>query len=150
MRSVPRVLQIPLYLGTAVAARMAPSAIPAYLSHVLSPGNNKRIRALADGLATEATSPYDLSRISCPVTLIWGDRDLFALPSGARTLIEAIPDIRYEPLPGIGHTPQQQAPQHVADILCSLAEPIPWHRAALRKEWRLVGGAGSVRPGTPE
>ncbi|NMN96708.1 alpha/beta fold hydrolase [Antrihabitans stalactiti] len=120
MRITPRILQLPPYLATAFAAKMAPSAIPTYLSHVLRATNHKRLRTLADGLATEAVDPYNLSRITAPVTLVWGTRDRMALNSGAKILLTAIPDARYIPLRGVGHTPQQQAPARVADILCDL------------------------------
>lgn len=122
---VPALLQLPSYLAAGVIARMSPRAIPRYLSHVRTMANQRRLRALAISLAVEAVSPYDHSRISCPLTLVWGSRDRFALPSGARTLLEAVPGLRYERLEGVGHSPHQEVPERIADLLAEIAPAYP-------------------------
>lgn len=121
MDRVPPWLQLPSYLAAGVLARMSPRALPRYLSHVRTLASQRRLRALATSLAVEAVSPYDHSRISCPLTLVWGSRDRFALPSGARVLLEAVPGLRYERLEGIGHSPHQEVPGRIADLLAEVA-----------------------------
>lgn len=124
MDKVPPWLQLPSYLAAGLIARMSPRALPRYLAHVRTFASQRRLRALATSLAVEAASPYDHSRITCPVTLVWGSKDRFALPSGAEMLLNEVPGIRYERLEGVGHTPHQEVPDRIADLLIEVA-PLP-------------------------
>jgi pimeloyl-ACP methyl ester carboxylesterase len=74
----------------------------------------KRVRGdLAD--------PFDPERIRAPVTVLWGDRDRLCIPDGADDIQALLPHARVELLEGIGHTPQIECPEVVADAIEALA-----------------------------
>jgi pimeloyl-ACP methyl ester carboxylesterase len=62
------------------------------------------------------------------VLLVWGERDVMVSPSGAERVSAALPDTQIELLPDIGHCPQIEASDHVAELL--LGFPAPLRRAA--------------------
>ena len=74
----------------------------------------KRIRRDLD-------DPFDAERITAPVTVLWGTNDRLCLPDGAERLQEMIPHARIEMLEGIGHCPQLECPEVVADAIEALA-----------------------------
>jgi pimeloyl-ACP methyl ester carboxylesterase len=77
------------------------------------------VRALDNGrrVLPELDMPFALQRVRCPVLLIWGDRDRMVTHRGARRIIEALPDTTYELLQGVGHCPQVEAAERVAQLL---------------------------------
>jgi pimeloyl-ACP methyl ester carboxylesterase len=83
-------------------------------------------RALATGrrLLPELRDPFDLERISCPVLLVWGEKDLLVFPSGAERVLEAAPEGRLEVIPDCGHCPQIEAPERFAELLLDFAAPV--------------------------
>lgn len=119
---VPAPLLMPSYRSAALNAKMSSDAIPRYLHHLRSGRNQRRLRRLGRALAHEAVDPYDHSKISSRVGLIWGSRDRFSNPSGSRSLQEAIPSLAFLLLEGVGHTPQQEVPDQVADFLIAFAD----------------------------
>jgi pimeloyl-ACP methyl ester carboxylesterase len=104
-----------------LVAGMPPGYLKTFVSHAGTRDHQRRLRNLAGHLHHEAQAPYDHTRIRCPVMLLWGDRDRVSLPLGARHLVVALPDVRYEALPGAGHCPQHQRPARIADLLCEFA-----------------------------
>jgi pimeloyl-ACP methyl ester carboxylesterase len=87
----------------------------------------KVVRILDNGrrlLPEIAKPPFRLDRVKCPVLLVWGDRDRMVTHRGARLITEALPETTYELLEGIGHCPQIEAPDRVAELLLEfLAAP---------------------------
>jgi pimeloyl-ACP methyl ester carboxylesterase len=84
------------------------------------------VRILDNGrrLLPELSSPFRLERVECPVLLVWGDRDRMVTHRGARVITEALPETTYELLEGVGHCPQIEAPERVAELLLEfLASP---------------------------
>ena len=88
--------------------------------HVDRPVIRERIE-YAKRLRPELDDPFDAERIRCPVTVIWGDADRLCMVEGASELAEALPDARIEILPGVGHTPQIEAPDVVVEAIAELA-----------------------------
>ena len=85
-----------------------------------SVGNDPK--AIAACLRRER-SPFtaeELSRVTCPVLLILGDRD-FAGP--ADPLVDALPDVRLVSLPGVDHFQSPRDFRAIAAALDFLAEP---------------------------
>jgi pimeloyl-ACP methyl ester carboxylesterase len=68
-------------------------------------------------LIPELRHPFALERITIPLLLLWGDRDRLVFHSGAERVLNTVPGARLELLRGIGHCPQVEAPQRVADLL---------------------------------
>jgi pimeloyl-ACP methyl ester carboxylesterase len=77
-------------------------------------------------LIPELRQPFALERITIPVLLVWGDRDRLVFHSGAERVLNTVPGARLELLRGIGHCPQVEAPERVAESLldfCRTAVP---------------------------
>lgn len=54
---------------------------------------------------------------TAPLTVIWGQLDPVAVPQIADAILERRPDTDYYPLADVGHFPQWEAPQHVAELI---------------------------------
>ena len=74
----------------------------------------------AKRLRGDLADPFDAERIRAPVIALWGDRDRLCPPSGADRFAELLPHARIEMLEGIGHCPQIECPDVVADAIESL------------------------------
>jgi pimeloyl-ACP methyl ester carboxylesterase len=85
------------------------------------------VRSLDNGrrVLPELERPFRFERIRCPVLLVWGDRDRMVTHRGARVVTEALPDTRYELLEGIGHCPQIEAAERVAELLLGFGRGVP-------------------------
>ena len=55
-----------------------------------------------------------LHRIACPALVLWGDRDGIVAPSYGERLAAALPNARFEQVPGAAHYPQIEHPEAVA------------------------------------
>jgi len=62
-------------------------------------------------------TPEGLDRINCPVTVLWGTRDLILPVTGAKGAEREMPSARVERLPGLGHVPMFDDPERVASAL---------------------------------
>ena len=71
----------------------------------------------AKRLRDELEDPFDADAIKVPVTVIWGESDRLCVPSGAAQLAELLPHAKVTMLPGVGHTPQVEAPDVVVDAI---------------------------------
>jgi pimeloyl-ACP methyl ester carboxylesterase len=60
---------------------------------------------------------FRLEAITCPVLLIWGDRDRMVAHTGSRHVLAALPDTNYVVLDGVGHCPQVEAPERFVTAL---------------------------------
>jgi pimeloyl-ACP methyl ester carboxylesterase len=65
----------------------------------------------------ELADPFRLKDVRVPVLLVWGDRDRMVPHKGSRRLMEALPETTYELLLGVGHCPQVEAADRVAELL---------------------------------
>ena len=66
--------------------------------------------------------PFDPELIKVPVTAFWGERDRLCPADGADDFAIVFPQASIEILPGIGHTPQIECPEVVADAIAELAQ----------------------------
>ena len=94
------------------------AVVTAFAGHHAS---RTRVAALLDSgrrlLPELQTSPFDFERVECPVLLVWGTRDRMVPHTGARILLEALPDTRVELLDGVGHCPQLEATDRLLELL---------------------------------
>jgi pimeloyl-ACP methyl ester carboxylesterase len=74
----------------------------------------------AKRLRAELDDPFDAAAIKVPVTVIWGESDRLCVPAGAAQLGELLPHAKVTMLPGVGHTPQVEAPEDVVDAIIEL------------------------------
>jgi pimeloyl-ACP methyl ester carboxylesterase len=104
-------------LAFADASRAPRGAIGNFCSHL-------ETRAAAAGalevglrLRPEIAEPFRMERVSCPVLLIWGDRDRMTPISGAEPILAGIKEARLERLEGYGHCPQLEAPDRICELV---------------------------------
>lgn len=74
----------------------------------------------AKRLRAELDDPFDAAAIKVPVTVIWGEADRLCIPEGAGQLGELLPHATVTMLPGVGHTPQVEAPDVVVEAIAAL------------------------------
>jgi len=77
------------------------------------PGNGEAFVARA-GQFTLPAPDTNLSKVSTPTLIIWGDKDIMVPPSQGPKFLDAMPNaslINYE---GIGHVPQEETPSRLA------------------------------------
>jgi pimeloyl-ACP methyl ester carboxylesterase len=74
----------------------------------------------AKRLRDELDDPFDAEAIKVPVTVIWGESDRLCVPAGAAQLAELLPHAKVTMLPGVGHTPQVEAPDVVVAAITDL------------------------------
>jgi pimeloyl-ACP methyl ester carboxylesterase len=72
-------------------------------------------RSLLRVLADPRRYRRAMASIDVPVLLLHGDRDRLVAVSSARDVARRHPAWRYVELPGVGHVPQLQVPDRVAD-----------------------------------
>ena len=85
--------------------------------HVRRRATAARYLDTAHRLLPELHDPYNLERISCPLLVVWGDRDRMVFPRGAQRILDAVPGARLELLEGVGHCPQIEAPEPFSRLL---------------------------------
>ncbi len=93
--------------------------VDAFTSHHRDRATVRRYLDTGRRLIAELESPFELERVTVPVLLVWGDRDLMVSVSGADRVSGALPDTQIELLPDIGHCPQIEASDRVAELLLS-------------------------------
>jgi pimeloyl-ACP methyl ester carboxylesterase len=93
-----------------------PIPVPGALIRALAGGTSGP--ALAHPLVPElATAPFDIAAVACPVLLVWGTRDRAIPHTGARVLLDALPETRVELIQGCGRDPQLEAPGELFELL---------------------------------
>jgi pimeloyl-ACP methyl ester carboxylesterase len=98
--------------------------IDSFSSHIRTKADALRILGTGRRLLPELEQCFELGRVRCPVLVIWGDRDRMVSIRGARRLLAEVPHARLETLEGVGHCPQVEAPQRVAELLDEFCEEV--------------------------
>jgi pimeloyl-ACP methyl ester carboxylesterase len=107
----------PGLIASLVAAGRDPTASAAALAEY---------RALATPLGFRASMrvrPDDLSRLTAPTLLIWGDHDPTGTVEAAQHITRLIPNARLEVLPA-GHVPWLGHPERVGKLLSRFVSPV--------------------------
>lgn len=91
--------------------------IAAFSQHHRTTRDLRRYMATGRRMLPELVEPFDLAAITVPIMLVWGERDRMVTHRGARHLLAARPDLRYELLRDVGHCPQLEAPEVLVDLL---------------------------------
>ena len=98
------------------------AVVGAFTTHFGSTRDVVRLLATGRRLLPELRAPFDLARISCPVLVVWGERDRMVSSKGAERIVAAIPAARIELLPRCGHCPQVEEPDRLAELLADFPE----------------------------
>jgi pimeloyl-ACP methyl ester carboxylesterase len=96
----------------------------AFASHFRDRAAAARILAAGRRMLPELREPFDLELISCPVMLVWGERDVMVFQTGAERVLDAVPGARLELIERCGHCPQIEAPDRLGDLLLEFPEPL--------------------------
>jgi len=84
-----------------------------------------RCRVIEDVYATMrdgSARVVDMERISCPVLVVWGDRDrVLPIDRHAQRFREGIRGVEYRELPGLGHVPMWDDPTLIAETITGFA-----------------------------
>jgi pimeloyl-ACP methyl ester carboxylesterase len=98
-------------------ASVDPKAIRSFTSHFADPRDVARYLATGRSLLPELASPFELDRITCPVLLVWGERDRMVMSKGAQRVLDAVPGARLELLEKCGHCPQVECADQFSELL---------------------------------
>jgi pimeloyl-ACP methyl ester carboxylesterase len=106
--------------------RVSRRHIAAYSRSLSGPGGAVALRAAAQALYSG-----DLNRLAphyrdvrCPVLILQGTRDRIVPNTVAQWLVRDLPQARLEWLQGLGHFPQEEAPDRVAAALAAFLEDL--------------------------
>ncbi len=115
-------------LAFAVPDAVEEAAVAAFTAHHSDRATVARYLETAHRLIPELRNPFQLTRISASVLIVWGDRDRLVFHRGADQILAAVSGARLELLPGIGHCPQVEAPERFIGLLlgfCEETEAVP-------------------------
>ena len=130
LRLLPYVLPTALVRMTvapayADRATLTDARVARYRDMMLAPGVRRAMLARMEQVALQPPEPL-LRSIRAPTLLIWGERDAMIPFRNAAEYQTLIPDCRLAALPGLGHVPQEEAPERsLAPVLAFLAGPAP-------------------------
>ena len=101
-----------------------PVAVPAPLAAALIRGA-RDCPALLPLLAETRRDGYpDLDEIDCPTQIAWGSKDMILPPTHlSKRFRTMVPQADWVEIPGAGHLPQIDHPQHVAELVLDLSAP---------------------------
>jgi pimeloyl-ACP methyl ester carboxylesterase len=92
-------------------------AVRAFSGHIKSTRDARRILATGRRVVEEIQDPFNLHKITCPVLLVWGDRDRMVYASGADRVLREVEGSRLVMLEGVGHCPQVEEPDRLTELL---------------------------------
>lgn len=84
--------------------------------------------------ATTRDGPFngDMSKVSCPVRIAWGQNDRIVPPDqNARPLLDRVPEAEFVVMPGVGHVPMYDDPILVAATILEVTLQVD-DRAAVK------------------
>lgn len=90
-------------------AVMTEALVTRYRDLMLAPGVRDAMIARMEQVMLEDPEPL-LRRVRAPTLLLWGEKDRMIPLTNAADYLKALPDGRLVALPGLGHVPQEEAP----------------------------------------
>jgi pimeloyl-ACP methyl ester carboxylesterase len=120
--SVPTMLRaLPYVLPTAMlrmslvpaygdAKALTDAVVTRYRDMMLAPGVRAAMVARMEQVMMRDPVPL-LRRIQTPTLLLWGDKDAMIPFGNSAAYLKALPHARLVALPGLGHVPQEEAPE---------------------------------------
>lgn len=90
-------------------SRLSEAVMERYHALLLAPGNRQAMLDRMRQTVLVPPAPF-LQRITVPVLLLWGEKDAMIPVTNAQDYLGALSDARLVVLPGVGHVPQEEAP----------------------------------------
>jgi pimeloyl-ACP methyl ester carboxylesterase len=104
-------------------AIVTPAAVDRYWELLRYPGN-REATMIRMTTPRRTFDPAKLAAIKVPTLVLWGEEDKLIGPDAARWYARAIPGSTLRIYPGIGHLPQEEAPERtLADLKAWLMSP---------------------------
>ena len=118
MRALPYVLPTSLLRASLVPAYANPALVTdalfaRYRDMMLAPGVRRAIVARMGQQVLADPVPL-LGRIEAPTLLLWGEQDRMIPFANSADYLRALPHASLAALPGVGHIPQEEAPDSVS------------------------------------
>ncbi|WP_371395688.1 alpha/beta fold hydrolase [Fretibacter rubidus] len=60
---------------------------------------------------------HDLKTVATPTLILWGDKDIMVPPAHGEKFAATMPNAALTPLDGMGHVPQEEAPELTANLI---------------------------------
>ncbi len=101
--------------------RVPAEALDVAIANASFPASQRCVHTMARAFATlggvrpELMMRDEMARLPVRTLFLWGDDDQFAPPESGQALAEKMPDARVEVLEDVGHLPQLDAPDQVAE-----------------------------------
>jgi pimeloyl-ACP methyl ester carboxylesterase len=96
--------------------RIDPTTMPP-AAQAVAAGNRAALAAYAGTAMTDPTLTERLATLDIPALVLWGDSDRIVDPDYGRAYAAAIPQARFQLLPGTGHSPQLETPDQVLSAM---------------------------------
>jgi pimeloyl-ACP methyl ester carboxylesterase len=91
-------------------ARLGDAVLERYHALLLAPGNRAAMLDRMRQTVLVPPGPF-LRGVTVPVLLLWGEKDAMIPVENAQDYLAVLPDARLVVLPGVGHVPQEEAPE---------------------------------------
>lgn len=102
-------------------ARLTEALVERYHALMLAPGNRDAMLARMRQTVLEDPRPR-LATLAIPVLLVWGERDAMIPVANADDYLKALRRAELVRLPGVGHVPQEEAPDASAKAVAAWLE----------------------------
>jgi pimeloyl-ACP methyl ester carboxylesterase len=112
-------------LAFARPGKVAREVVDAFTSHHRDRPTVARYLSTGRRLLPELADPFALERITCPVLVVWGEKDRMVSPRGARTITASLPRTRVELIRDCGHCPQIEACDRLVELLLEFPAQLP-------------------------
>jgi pimeloyl-ACP methyl ester carboxylesterase len=112
-------------LAFARPGQVAREVVDAFTSHHRDRPTVARYLSTGRQLLPELADPFALERITCPVLVVWGEKDRMVSPRGARTITASLPRTRVELIRDCGHCPQIEACDRLVELLLEFPAQLP-------------------------
>jgi len=106
-RRLLRMNLLPAYVDRSV---VTPELLTRYHDLLLYPGNRTALLQRTEQVYLQRPEPL-LQKITAPVLLLWGEQDALIPVSNADAYVAALSRSQVNVLPGVGHLPQEEAPE---------------------------------------
>lgn len=95
-----------------------PRVVDTFAAHHADRESTRRLLESGRRLLPELSAPpFDFDRVCVPVLLVWGTLDRMVSHSGAERVAAALPGTEVVLLEGVGHCPQLEAADRLAELL---------------------------------